>query len=147
MKKKIFTLVLTLCLVCVTSVTFAQNISFVYDDAGNCTLKYKTVVLSSHAKKNVTDTLSTEPQTDMIGERQVIIYPNPTQGALKIEIKGELPKNPAQFFITDMNGRVIARQETSEPLYSYDMTSFPAGIYLLRVVIDGKPKEWKIVKE
>ncbi|MDO9154546.1 MAG: T9SS type A sorting domain-containing protein [Paludibacter sp.] len=62
-------------------------------------------------------------------------------------MKGSEPENPVQFLLTDMNGRLLVRKETTQTIYSYDMNSFPTGVYLLRVTIDGKMKEWKIVKE
>ncbi|MDO9154544.1 MAG: hypothetical protein Q7U47_12725 [Paludibacter sp.] len=81
---KLFSVIFTLGLLSFFSDVCAQNITFEYDAAGNCTLKYKTVVLASYAKKNTstTDTIANDPQKEMIGEREVIIYPNPTQGAL-----------------------------------------------------------------
>ncbi|MDO9155174.1 MAG: T9SS type A sorting domain-containing protein [Paludibacter sp.] len=149
MKMKLIRIVFTLVLFSFYTNVSAQDITFEYDDSGNCTLKYKTVVLPSHAKQNTssTDTIATEPQKEMIGEREVIIYPNPTKGALKIGIKGSVPENPAIFLLTDLNGRLLVRKETTETIYLYDMTSFSTGVYLLRVIIDGKMKEWKIVKE
>ena len=126
--------------------TIKAQISFNYDDAGNCILKYKTVVIS-HAKKNITDTLAVEAQKEQIGDLEVLIYPNPTKGAFKINIKGSLPDCPFLFILTDLSGHIIARKETNESSYQYDMTNYPVGVYMLRVVIQGKSKDWKIVKE
>jgi len=103
--------------------------------------------LASHAKESNTDTLAIKPQKVIIGEREVLIYPNPTQGALKIEILGPQPEQSIQLILTDINGRTLARKETTKSIYIYDMTFYANGIYFLRVVIDGKKQEWKIIKK
>ncbi len=126
----------------------AQNIQFDYDDAGNCIVKYKTVVLPSHVKKsNISDTTKVSPESEIISDREVLIYPNPTKGALKIEIKGQNPEKLIQYQLTDLNGRTIYRVQSEDMFYLFDMTSFPAGVYLLRVMIDDKWSKWKIIKE
>lgn len=125
----------------------ADDIEFEYDDAGNCVLKYKTVVLParSNAKENADSTA--KPQIESISGRDVLIYPNPTKGALKIEIKGEEPENPIQYLLADMNGRTISAGESTALFYHFDMSPFASGVYLLQVKIDGRWKKWKIIKE
>jgi len=152
MKRKITYTFILFCILYISPSLSAQNITFDYDAAGNCILKYKTVTLVSHIKSggsgnNSSDSIQQQPQKEMIGEREVSIYPNPTQGALKIEIKGTPIESPIYFYISDINGRILAQKESPDALYTYDMTSYPKGVYLLRVVIDGKKKEWKIIKE
>ncbi len=152
MKKKLFNFVFSLCLLCIGSTTNAQaptSISFEYDNAGNCTLKYKTVVLGPQgAKKNQNnDSIQTLPQKEMIGEREVLIYPNPTRGALKIEIRGTLPKQVIEMMLTDISGHTFASQKINESLFNLDMNAYPAGVYMLRIAIEGEQKDWKIVKK
>ncbi|MFV0467616.1 MAG: T9SS type A sorting domain-containing protein [Dysgonomonas sp.] len=124
-----------------------ESIQFDYDEAGNCIVKYKTVVLPSHTKRKANDTTQIAPQSEIVSDREVIIYPNPTQGALKIEIKGPNPESPIRYVLTDMGGNTISKAESKEIYYSFDMTSFPPGVYLLRVMIDDKWNTWKIMKE
>jgi predicted aspartyl protease len=52
-----------------------------------------------------------------------------------------------QLLLTDLNGHVLKREESTESLITYDLSNYSAGVYLLRVVIDGKKKEWKVMKE
>lgn len=144
--KKMFLLVALVVSTSIHSLT-GQNIQFDYDAAGNCIVKYKTVVLPSHAKKNGNDTAQIAPQSEIISEREVIIYPNPTKGALKIEIKGATPETPIQYILTDLNGKTIYKIQSANMYYLFDMTSFSSGVYLLRVMIDDKWDTWKIIKE
>lgn len=125
----------------------AQDIQFEYDDAGNCIVKYKTVVLPSYVKGNKKDTTKILPQSEIISDREVVIYPNPTKGALKIEIKGKTPEKPIQYLLTDLSGKIVTQAESQEMYFVFDMASFPSGIYLLRVRIDDKWSKWKIIKE
>ena len=124
----------------------SQIIKYEYDEAGNRTHRYYTTVTLSRASSYKSDTIPA-PQKELIGTREVLIYPNPTQGALKIEIKGSLPETPTQFILTDMGGHILATNRNSDYIYVYDMSTFPAGVYFLRVIVEGVRKDWKIIKE
>ena len=146
MRKAILFILFPLCLLSFNQIK-AQNINFDYDEAGNCIVKYKTVVLPSNVKGNKNDTTKTVPQSEIISDREVIIYPNPTKGALKVEIRGKSPERPIQYVLTDLSGKSLRQIQSQEIYYVFDMTSFPSGIYLLRVMIDEKWSIWKIIKE
>ncbi|MGC3977353.1 MAG: T9SS type A sorting domain-containing protein [Paludibacteraceae bacterium] len=145
--KKIFLLFILVVFTSIYSLN-AQDIQFDYDDAGNCIVKYKTVVLPSHVKgNNRSDSTDVAPESEIISDREVVIYPNPTKGELKIEIRGKNPEKTIQYLLTDLSGRTIYRTQSEDMFYVFDMTSFPAGVYLLRVMIDNKWSKWKIIKE
>lgn len=144
--KKIF-LIFTLLATTVAYSSLKAQIQFDYDAAGNCIVKYKTVVLPSHVKGSGNDTTKLAPQSEIISNREVIIYPNPTKGALKIEIKGANPEKQIQYVLTDLSGKIISKVKSADMYYLFDMISFPSGVYLLRVMIDDKWNTWKIIKE
>lgn len=126
----------------------AQNLQFDYDAAGNCILKYKTVVLASQVKgKNSNDSTKAIPQSEIISGREVIIYPNPTKGILKIELKGLKVEKNIHYLLTDLSGKIIKQEESKEMFYLLDMTTFQTGIYLLRITVEDKWNKWKIIKE
>lgn len=125
----------------------AQNIQFEYDNAGNCIVKYKTIVLRSDVKSNDKDSDNLLLQSDMISGRKIIIYPNPTKSYLKINITGKIPENPIQYLLTDLNGKIIFKVQSLDMFYLFDISAFPSGIYLLRITIDNKWSKWKIIKE
>ena len=147
MKKTFLLFTLFTIIVCHSSLK-AQDIQFDYDAAGNCILKYKTIVLPSHIKgSNRSDSTDVAPESEIISDREVVIYPNPTKGALKIEIEGTTPEAPIQYILTDLSGKIISGARSADMYYLFDMTSFPSGVYLLRVMIDNKWNTWKIIKE
>jgi len=145
--KNTFTLVLLLQILMSVQIAHSQTIKYEYDQAGNRTGRYYDTVNLRKAAAVKTDTAAEAPQKGMIGKREVLIYPNPTKGALKIEIRGSLPANPVQYVLTDLNGHVLAATQTGGSTLIYDMNSYPAGIYFLQLTVDGVRSEWKIIKE
>ena len=67
-----------LCCVCLFG---QQVVDFMYDESGNCIKKYLTVELPSKARDNPLDTVS---KTDNIGDVAISVYPNPTDGLLRV---------------------------------------------------------------
>jgi len=58
----------------------AQSVTYTYDNSGNRTERIVTLLKSSAAPKEAT------ALSDLIAEKAVSIYPNPTQGILSVEI-------------------------------------------------------------
>ncbi len=69
-------------------------------------------------------------------------YPNPVTNFLNIE----LPAGENEIEMYDLTGRVLATSTISERLFTYDMTDYPAGIYFITVINDGKRAVLKVVK-
>ena len=131
----------------IASSSLKGQIYFDYDEAGNCIEKYKTIVLLSKVKGNSKDTTKIVSQSEMISEREVIIYPNPTRGALKVEIRGKFPENPVRYLLTDLSGKTLSQVQSDDMYYLFDMTAYPTGVYLLIIMIDNRWSKWKIIKE
>ena len=72
--------------------------------------------------------------------KTITIYPNPTTGDLTIA----LGENVANVTITDVIGNVISSQKASEDLF-VDMSSYPKGIYLVKVVTENDSYIEKVV--
>ena len=131
----------------IASSSLKAQIYFDYDEAGNCIEKYKTIVLLSKVKGNSKDTTKVDSQSEKISERELIIYPNPTRGALKVEIRGKSPENPVRYLLTDLSGKTLSQVQSDDMYYLFDMTAYPTGVYLLRIMIDNRWSKWKIIKE
>lgn len=145
--KNSFILVLLLLILMSVQVAQSQIIKYEYDQAGNRTGRYYSTVTLSKAATAKTDSAARTPQREMVGKREVLIYPNPTKGALKIEIRGSLPATPVQYVLTDMSGHLLATTQEGGSSLIYDMSTYPAGIYFLLLTVDGVRSEWKIIKE
>jgi hypothetical protein len=84
---------------------------------------------------------------DLLGERKAVLYPNPTQGMIRIEFRGYDDMKNARLLLYDIQGKLLRQIRKVEPSNTFDLSSYPAGMYILQM-IEGKAKsEWKIVKE
>ncbi len=76
--------------------------------------------------------------TDLAESKRAIIYPNPTNGHLDIEDGWTINK------VYNITGTLI--NNLSRPVYSYDMTDLPAGIYFIFVQKNNNTQVCKVLK-
>ena len=74
------------------------------------------------------------------------LYPNPNQGILAIEIAYETKE--AQIYLFDLKGKLLdsAEIKNSSRRMDWDISRFPAGMYVLRLISDGISQEKTIRK-
>ncbi len=138
MKKTIF-LFLLLLSCCIAS----AQVVFGYDAAGNRISR--TITLTRSAL--VTKTDSVKPATEMLGDIQVKIYPNPTQGRLSVQVMG-LPEGvTGTLGIFTLQGQLLLRGEASSSPTELDISGQPVGTYILKIDAGGKSTTWKIIKQ
>jgi hypothetical protein len=75
---------------------------------------------------------------DSFGGTTITTYPNPTKDFLHIELTNELSGK-----ITDLTGKTLMTINTKD----IDISSLPAGIYLLDITSEDKHHISKIVKQ
>jgi len=100
----------------------------------------------SVSKNNETATAERQ-YVDNIGEQQIVIYPNPTTGSLKIKITPFNTGSPGEITVYDLQSRLLQKVACTKELTLVDFETFARGSYILKVRIGGKEKEWKVVKE
>ena len=84
---------------------------------------------------------------DLFTEMEISVYPNPTHGMLRVDITGVAIPHDAQIEIFSSNGTLVEKWTGISPNHSMDISDKPAGMYLLRLVLDKNcVKTWKIVK-
>ena len=80
---------------------------------------------------------------DLLEKRVLIPYPNPTTGKVHIELSAR----PSSFVVTDLTGKMVMEMSVSNPQFDLDLSTMPAGLYLLKVqMTDGRSTFSKIVK-
>ena len=133
-----------LSLICLVFVVWGLNaqpqpIKLDYDASGNTVGRGFDAVSTSSDELDVA-----EPEEQSC----VKIFPNPTAGLVKVEIdaSGNVLRG-GTLAVYSVNGRMILKLNTLQPLNSIDLTEQPAGIYLLQIVIDGKTETHRVVKE
>jgi len=80
------------------------------------------------------------------GNFEITAYPNPTKGAITIDIKGT-QDNDAVAILTDITGKMIRSLSANMSSFNIDMSSMPAGIYLLRYTDSKHNQTIKVNKQ
>ena len=77
------------------------------------------------------------------GEPDINVYPNPNTGTFTLELPATT--GTATAIITDMSGKTIETRQTDDKIVTFDMSVHAAGVYILRVDVDGKVYTKKVV--
>ncbi len=139
MKKKI-----TMLLICVMPyMASAQSVRYSYDNAGN-RIKREIVM---KVRSSYEEAATTECFSEMLSEKDIRIYPNPTEGRLKIEIAGYENSDRCIFRIFNTSGQQILSTHATSPWTELDISSRKNGIYILYISLNNKETTWKIIKK
>jgi antitoxin component YwqK of YwqJK toxin-antitoxin module len=85
---------------------------------------------------------------DELSEADIRIYPNPTQGQLAVEINNISGEASGEIYLYDAGGKIIERRAFGvERKIDFDLSRQVAGIYILKINIEGKISTWKIIKK
>ena len=114
---------------------------------------YDVVVLDGEeclAAEEVTVDLTVDVQTTVFGQR-IEMNPNPTTGLVQIKAIGFSDELIIPTEIIDMTGKIIERGQLTrfndEHLGIMSVHIYPAGIYFLRLNIEGNDPLFKIIKQ
>lgn len=144
MKKE---MMLTICLLLFSCIAYSQNFSYDYDANGNRIIR-ETIVLSTKMahSENPNDSID-EPIQKVIEKDNIKIYPNPTQGNLKVELNTSVSIDKIQIDIINIKGQLVYNTKEKLDSYIINLTSEPKGAYILIMQVNDKKYEWKIIKE
>lgn len=137
---------MNLTFLCLPLLTMAQSrIAYAYDASGN-RVKREIIMQLPKAKQQ---TFETEGQvfSDMLQEHDVKIYPNPTDGILKVSISGIKNTDKCSLAIYTLRGDRIMLDERQQYNFDVNISNQPAGTYLLRITINNQSTTWKIIKK
>lgn len=81
--------------------------------------------------------------TENLDKSQVSIYPNPTADFVQIKNNQII----TQIELLDFSGKVISSKNSQSLQDQLDLTSYPKGIYILRINSKGKTTTHKIIKK
>ncbi len=144
MKRKILITLLGSLFLCTVE---AQNykVEYTYDAAGNRTSRMVIPIPpqgSYSAKKQM------EPLKQLWGERKILVYPNPTKGALKIAITNGTPGTEYKAKVYDQNGRIFCtEQRKGDGDLVIDLSAQASGMFILVLSTGTEEMTYKIVKE
>ena len=129
----------------------AQNsVEFDYDPAGNRisrTLIFDTGLRSDQGEEEEALAEDISGLTDIINECLIRIYPNPTEGLLRIDIESMPAKETAQIMLYSLSGQLILAQRDITASAELNLGGQSRGVYLLHIWIGEEKREWKIIKK
>jgi len=140
-----FYLTILILFLCQLSAFSSNDLTFTYDASGN------RISRTSAVERNAKITDQNQQNgfvTDSTLTNNVItIYPNPTAGHLAIDIKNLKETQKVSLLVLDLKGQVLMNKSGLSALTDLDITSYPSATYVLRIMIDKKDTEWKIIKK
>lgn len=122
----------------------AQGITFEYDAAGNRISRRVITLRSVQASEPEEEP---EVYSEKLSTSQISIYPNPTEGLLKIDLYGLESDQTAQLNLYDLSGKLVTSQQAATSFSEIYFMDQPKGMYILKIVIDEEESEWKIIKK
>ena len=127
--------------------TFAQSkIGYAYDMAGN-RIKREIVISASRAMAKKQSFESQDFYSERLREHSVKIYPNPTQGNLRVSISSLGNSDKCHLGVYSIQGTQILAFDVNSDNANVDISNQPNGVYLLQITINGKSTTWKITKK
>lgn len=125
---------------------------FDHDNSGNRVLRTLTIPSRSTGKSGEAAAEAVEKDSaarfeDKIGEFTLIAYPNPTTGALTVDVGNYEKLTRGQLILYSATGRLLREFPMDSPTVSIDISSYSPGTYILTLRMDGRMKDWKIIKE
>lgn len=166
--------ILTLTTLIISILSYGQSnknqITYDYDLAGNRILRKMIVVvlrpeheeeldaLSNGVDKAAeTETVETANDTEAKNEKEMFkeeldnvslnLYPNPTAGALQIDIPDISAVNQGLIRLYDINGKILHEERVTSSETSIDLSQLEPATYILLLNINGKTSEWKVVRK
>lgn len=122
-----------------------SGIEFSYDKHGNRIGRRVILLKSSSASADSVEQVYPVIE-DLTDEYQIVIYPNPTKGELRIDIQGG-EFGSGEISIYSLSGiLLLSTRDVSRSNY-LNLTEFSSGAYVMRVMVDGFVSEWKLIKE
>lgn len=140
MRALLITYLLTISFV---SIQGQNSISYAYDAAGNRVKREIVLTTKSLVQKGLPEIF-----TEEVAKRNIKIYPNPTDGFLKVEIENlDGIKNCTITISAMTTGKYVYKKKVIQNATDIDISNEPFGVYVMLIDIDGEYTSWKIMKK
>ena len=84
---------------------------------------------------------------DKVGDVKLKLFPNPTTSMVTIQIENMELVGEGFIHVYNTTATLLGTQQIVSSSASIDLSAYPAGIYLVNIIINGKETRWKIVKK
>jgi hypothetical protein len=164
-KKLTLLLLFAIPLFCVAQNSLARQ--YDYDAAGNRILR-KTIILPVLAPPTPPDSVITNEELEITNEESGIgdedvqsatyfveevaqvkikIYPNPTTEKITLEIAGWENLQQGIFKLYALNGQLLQERPVHSGATEISLAGLARGSYILKVQINDRTEDWKIIKQ
>lgn len=106
----------------------------------------RTIVLETVKKAKASPEIENS-FTDNIDERNVKIYPNPTQGQLRVDISRLDEGDKCTLSLYSISGYLIFTDSNAGTTNCIDISNQKNGLYLLKIAVNENTSTWKIIKQ
>jgi hypothetical protein len=79
-------------------------------------------------------------------EEGIKVYPNPTSGIIKVLLENFEDPIKGNLIIYNLSGIVLKQMKINAPFTEVDVNEIPDGIYVMRLLLNGKSLDYKIIK-
>lgn len=123
-----------------------QVIKYNYDNSGN-RVSRKVILLSSKQDQTRQDKSGQESINELMDTFPITIYPNPTCENLTISTQNTNNNPLTELKLYNTQGKLLYKDKNNNNTNTINMSMYDKGIYLLVITIEGKRKEFKVIKQ
>jgi hypothetical protein len=93
--------------------------------------------------------LATEPEffIEKIARVEIKIFPNPTTEKITLQIAGWEDLQTGMFKLFSLSGQLLQEQPVHSSTTEVSLAGLSRGTYILKVHINHRTEEWKIIKQ
>ena len=123
-----------------------------YDEVGNRIVrKVVYVAYAPSAPPDSSEYMMQQPSTtefyvEKIAQTEIKIYPNPTTEKVTLEISGWETLRNGNFTLYSLTGQLLQDHPVHSLTTTVSLSTLPKGTYILKVQINNKTEDWKIIK-
>jgi len=146
MKQKIILLLwLSIPLFCMAQMNLIRQ--YEYDAAGNRTSR-KVIQITPPELTPPSPPLEGHTQyfVEKIAQVEIKIYPNPTTENITLEIAGWKELQTGVFKLYALTGQLLQEQPVHSVTTTVSLAGLPKGTYILKVHINNRTENWKVIK-
>ena len=123
----------------------ADRVTYSYDASGNRTGSQREIVFTRGASNS--KSAQSKKYLDSLSLARIAIYPNPTEGDLRIDITGIEDFTDTELTVRSLNGSVLEHIQPLDVTNEMDLTNYADGIYLVIIKLKDQTTTWKIIKK
>lgn len=125
----------------------ADRVLFTYDASGNRTSGQKEIIVRRlGADEQEQEQEPASPLREALTLHRISVYPNPTEGPLHIDISGLATTDGSSITIYNTLGGIVYYESDISESNELDLTTYPVGMYLMILRLEGETSTWKIVR-